>query len=334
MRAWQRLGNGTHFAPSAKCIPRLNCGLSVNNVCAVLSSFHRCLTRGLWACLIGIQGVRGSDAGFSVDDARALFDDRRYAEAQGAFESLHVTFPDHPEVLMYLGKLAAKRGEREAAMNYLQRAVELSPADGQLHFEYAAACGFYAGTLGTSLKALGHARRAGQHMRRAIELEPDNLTFRQGYIDFCMQAPGIAGGGHRRAHEQAAAIAQRDAVKGAFAQATIHRAEDNHPAAMEVLAELIALAPDNYFALFNFGRCAAESGERLAEGLAHLQTCLTLPAPDQAPPPAHVWWNIATIQKHLGNRSDALLALQTANTLAPHDQRIAEDLQAYLAGEA
>lgn len=278
--------------------------------------------------------VMGESSGNVMEGARALFDERRYAEAETAFAELHTTYPDHPEVLMYLGKLAAKRHERELAMDYLSQAVNLAPEDAQIQFEYAAACGFYAGSLGTTLKALTYARRAGKSMRQAIELEPDNLNFRQGYIDFCLEAPAIAGGGHRRAHEQAAAITARDPVKGAFAQASIHRAEGNHPAAMEVLDDLIALAPDNYFALYNFGRCAAESGGRLEEGLAHLQKCLTLPAPDQAPPPAHAWWNIATIQKQLGNRSEAIVALREANALAPNDPRIAEDLRTYLADEA
>ncbi len=298
----------------------------------MLLSFRRvCLSTLL--LLIGgrIMGESSEDV---LGGARALFDERRYAEAETAFADLHTSYPEHPEILMYLGKLAAKRQERELAVEYLSRAVKLTPEDAQIQFEYAAACGFYAGSLGTTLKALTYARRASTSMREAIELEPDNLSFRQGYIDFCMEAPSIAGGGHRRAHEQAAVIAERDPVKGAFARATIYRAEENHTEAMNVLDDLIALAPDNYFALFSFGRCAAESGERLEEGLVHLRKCLTLPAPDQAPPPAHAWWNIATIQKQLGNRPEAIIALQEATLLAPHDNRIAEDLQAYLADEA
>jgi tetratricopeptide (TPR) repeat protein len=268
------------------------------------------------------------------DAAAALFDERRYAEAQASFEALDVAAPDQPEVLMYLGKLAAKRQDRVQALEYFARAVELRPAEAIYHFEYGAACGLYAGTLGTSFKALTLARRASKSLRHAIELEPDNLTFRQGLIEFSLAAPSFAGGGHRRAHEQADAIAQRDPAKGAFAHAAIYRAEGNHAAAMDTLAQLIARAPHNYFALFNFGRCAAESGERLEEGRAHLMTCLTLPAPDQAAPPAQVWWNIATIEKRLGDRDAALAALAEATALAPHDQRIAADLAAYAAEEA
>jgi tetratricopeptide (TPR) repeat protein len=270
----------------------------------------------------------------SFEDAQVLFEERRYPEAQDAFAALHESFPDHPGVLMYLGKLAAKRQERKQAMDYLAQAVALVPDDAELQFEYAAACGFYASTLGTSLKALRYARQAGKSLQRSIELEPDNLSFRQGFIEFSLEAPAIAGGGSRRAHAQAAAIAERNPVKGAYAWAMIHRAEGNHADALASLEELISLAPDNYFALFNFGRCAAESGQRLEEGRAHLQRCLELPAPDQAAPPAHVWWNIATIEKRLGDRPAAVAALREAVALAPHDARIAEDLATTLAEEA
>lgn len=270
----------------------------------------------------------GSDA---LAQAKSLFEERRYAEAQESFETLFADYPHHPEILMYLGKLAAKRQEREQAVDYLGKAVELVPDDAQLHFEYAAACGFYAGTLGTNLKALNYARRASKSMQKAIELEPDNLEYRIGFIEFSLEAPGIAGGGSKRARAQADAIAERDPVRGAFAWAMIHRDEGDHAAALEVFDGLIALAPDNYFALFNFGRCAAESGLRLDEGLARLQQCLELPAPDQAAPPAHVWWNIATIQKQRGDRPGAITALEQAIALAPNDQRIAKDLERYLA---
>ena len=207
----------------------------------------------------------------------------------------------------------------------------MQPEEARYHFEYGAAAGLFAGTLGTNFKALGYARQASKSMTRAIELDPENLNYRQGLIEFSLEAPPIAGGGSKRAHAQADAIARRDPAKGAFAHAAIYRAEGNHAAALDTLSKLIALSPENYFALFNFGRCAAESGERLEQGRTYLEKCLSLPAPDQGAPPAHVWWNIATIEKQLGNRTAAIAALEQATTLAPHDRRIAEDLALYLA---
>ena len=263
--------------------------------------------------------------------AEALFDERRYAEAQLAFEELNARHPNQPQILRYLGKLAAKRQDRKVALEYFTAAVELRPDDAQLQFEYGAANGQYAGTLGKSFSALRYARRASKAVERAIELAPEELSYRQGLIEFSLSAPAIAGGGSKRAYAQADAIAERNLAAGAFARASIHRAEGDHLAAMQALNKLIAAAPDNYFALFKFGRCAAESGERLDEGLLHLRRCLELPAPDKAAPPAEVWWNIATIEKQRDNRAAAIDALQQAVALAPHNQKIADDLAGYLA---
>lgn len=269
-----------------------------------------------------------------LDDAMELFAERRYAEAEEAFTQLEQEFPDHPQVLLYLGKLAAKRHDQKTSLQYLDRAMELRPNDAEMNFEYGAACGQYAATLGTSFSALSHARRASKAILRAIELDPSNLSYRQGMIGFSLNAPAIAGGGHKRAKAQADAIAKINPTQGAYAHAGIHRAQGDHGAALKSLDALIAISPDNYHALFNFGRCAAESGERLEEGLVHLQTCLTLPAPDRAAPPAEVWWKIATIKKRQNDRDAAIHALEQAVALAPTHRHIADDLKRFLAEES
>lgn len=289
---------------------------------------HVCIP--IWISLTAMFASVGLGAS-PLEEARELYNERRYAEAEQAFLDLETSFPDHPEILRYAGKLAVKRRDWEAALDYLERAHQLQPDNAETCFELGAAAGLYAGTLGNPLSALGQARRASKALLRAIELAPENLAYRQAMIEFSLNAPALAGGGHKRAREQAIAIAQIDPAQGAFAHAGIHRAAGDHTAALLALDDLIAVAPDNYFALFRFGRCAAESGERLSEGLARLEKCLTLPAPERAASHAEVWWNIATIQKHRNDRAAALSALEQAVALAPQHQQIAADLARYRA---
>ncbi len=258
------------------------------------------------------------------DQASALFNERRYAEAQPLFEELLTTEPDNTMVLMHLGKLAAKRRERALAVDYFKRAVELAPDNAELQFEYGAACGLYADTLGTSLKALREALRARKAMERSVELDPDNLIFRQGLLEFYSSAPGIAGGSMSKAYAQADAIAALNPDQGAFARANLQRAEQDLAGALVTLGGVLERAPDNYFALFQFGRCAAESGLELERGLAALRRCLSLPAPDKGAPPAYVWWRIGEIQARLGQTDAAREALDRAVALAPNDERVAE----------
>src|SRR5690606_18778134 len=136
-------------------------------------------------------------------------------------------------------------------------------------------------------RALGQALRGRNAMERAVELAPDDLSFRQGLLEYYASAPGIAGGSMDKAFVQADEIARRDLDRGAFARAHLQKAQDNLAGAMETLAAVLERAPDNYFALFEFGRCGALSGLHLEKALAALQRCLELPAPDKGSPPAY-----------------------------------------------
>ncbi|MDB4473561.1 tetratricopeptide repeat protein [Opitutaceae bacterium] len=300
------------------------------NVNSVLFPRYRRVCLPIWVSLTAMLTSVGMGAS-PLEEARELYAERRYAEAEQAFAELENQYPNSPEVLLYAGKLAVKRREWVTAIDFLERAQQLQPDDAEISFQLGTTAGLYAGSLGKSLSALAQARRASKAMLRAIDLNPDNLSYRQALIEFSLNAPALAGGGHKRAHDQADAIAQIDAAQGAFAHAGIHRAAGDHTAALLALDDLIAVAPNNYFALFRFGRCAAESGERLSEGLTRLEKCLTLPAPERAASHAEVWWNIATIQKHRNDRAAALSALEQAVAMAPQHQQIAADLAGYRA---
>lgn len=262
----------------------------------------------------------------SLEDAEALFNERRYPEAQPLFESILAAEPANTRALLHLGKLAAKRGERELAVSYLERAVKLAPENAELQFEYGAASCLYAGSLGMSFKALGAVRRGRDAMIKSVEMEPTNLTYRQGLLEFYAGAPTLVGGGMAKAYAQADAIAAIDPDQGNFARADLHLAEGQHEQAMTALNSILERKPDNYFALYQFGRCAAESGLHLDRGLEVLERCLELPAPNKAAPPAYVWWRLGQIHSRRGDLVTARAALRKAQTLAPHETRITEEL--------
>jgi len=267
-------------------------------------------------------------ASSSLAEAEALFNERRYAEAQPVFEAVLKSEPENPRVLLQLGKLATKRGDRALAVKYLAKAVAIAPDHAELQFEYGAASSLYAGSLGMSFTALGAARRGRESMQNAVELEPSNLMFRQGLLEFYAGAPTLVGGDLKQAHTQAEEIAAIDPDQGAFAHAKLYRAAGDHPAAVSALASILERNPDNYSALFQFGRGAAESGLELERGLQNLHRCLELPPPDKGASPASIWWRIGQIQSRLGHLPAAREALARAQSLAPHDARITKEIAA------
>lgn len=264
----------------------------------------------------------------ALDQAEALFGQRRYAEAQPLFEAALTADPTNLQALLHLGKLAIKRSAYDQAVEFFGRAVVQAPDDADTLFELGAASSLYADTLGTSLKALQAARRGRSALERSVELAPANLIHRQALLEFYATAPLIAGGSKHKALAQADAIAKLDADQGAFAHANLQRLDHDLAGAMTTLATVIERAPDNYFALFQFGRCAAESGIALQRGLAALQHCLELTPPEKAAPPAVVWWRIGQIEQQLGRLPAARAAFLEACTLAPHESQFAADLAA------
>ena len=279
-------------------------------------SFH-CL-----CCLLPWGSLRAD----LLSDARSLYDESRYAEAEPLFAAVLAGAPDNRDALLHLGKLAAKRQDRATAVDYLKHAVALNPDDAELQFEYGAACSFYAATLGTSIRAAWHARNGRIAMEKSVKMAPENLIYRQGLLEFYCSAPMIVGGSMAKAKAQAVAISALDVNQGAFAKANLQLVEKDYAGALITLTSVLERAPDNYFALFQFGRTAAQSGERLADGLVALRRCLELKTPDKGAQPAYVWWHIGKILTQQGDRAAARLALETARQLAPFDSRIAKAL--------
>lgn len=264
----------------------------------------------------------------ALSEAEALFAQRRYAEAQPLFEQTLATDPRNTRALLHLGKLAAKRGQSALAVDYLKQASEIAPHDAELLFEFGSASCLHAGSLGTSFKALGAVRRGRAAMTAAVAMDPTNLMFRQGLLEFYANAPGLVGGSLTKAHEQAEAIAALDPNQGAFAHASLYATEGNYGAAMDSLSSILDRAPDNYFALYQYGCYAAESGQNLERGLSWLKRCLELPVPDKAPPSYNVWWRIGQINARLGQIPAARAALEKAQELAPHEKRITQEIAA------
>jgi tetratricopeptide (TPR) repeat protein len=63
----------------------------------------------------------------STADARALFEERRYPEAEAAFAARIAIRPDDAEAHFYLGRLALARQQIAESLPHLERAVELAP---------------------------------------------------------------------------------------------------------------------------------------------------------------------------------------------------------------
>lgn len=261
-----------------------------------------------------------------LESARTLFHERKDAEAKTAFQAVAKSEPRNAEAHYYLGRLANRARDLDSAVKHFEKAVELAPDNSHYHLELGGAYGNKAASANLFSKAslAGKARTA---LEKAVELDPANLDARHGLMQFYMQAPGIMGGGMDKAHAQADAILRADPIRGRHAKATLHTRDKNYPAAFALWDEVLRDQPDDYGALYQLGRLAAESGQRLEEGLGALRRCLQQTPPENAPGHAPAQWRIGNILEKLNDQAGARAAYEAALALDPQFRPAADSLK-------
>ena len=255
-----------------------------------------------------------------------LFNQRKPTEALKAFETLATTDAKDAEVQFYLGRLALQRGDAEKAVASLEKAVELVPADARYHVRLGDAYGLSAQKAGM-LSKMGLAKKCRLSYEKAVELDPKNIDARFSLLGYYQNAPGIAGGGMDKALAQAQEIKKLDAARGRFALAGVYAADKKYDLAFAEYEEVLKANPNDYASLYQSGRLAATSGERLDHGLAMLRRCLTLPPPENQPPHAAAQWRIGVILEKQGDKAGARAAYEASLKLDPKFPQALEALK-------
>jgi tetratricopeptide (TPR) repeat protein len=274
----------------------------------------------LFACLVSILRAEPP-----LESAVALFQDKKYPEAQDAFRNISEQDPLNAAAHFYLGVLASKRGENEDAIQHLEKATQLAPNNSEYHTELGGAYGDAAKNAGL-LASLTWARKCVASLLRAVELDPDNLTARNGLITFYREAPPIAGGGVEKAYIQAHEIRKRDLAMGSAILGQLYIADRKYAEAFEVYEDVLSQRPDDYQSLYLIGRTAAETGQNLERGEWALRRCLELPPGPGEQGRAAVQWRLGQLAEKRGDVSAARAAYQAALQSHPGFQQAADSL--------
>ncbi len=272
------------------------------------------------ACLAGAAAPGGAA---TPAEAQALFQARRYAEAQAAFEQIAAAEPDNAEAAYRLGLLALKRDDPDEAVRRLERAAQLAPRQAAYFQALGDAYGVSAESAGLFAK-LGLARRCGAAYEQAVALEPSSISARHALFTFYRQAPSIAGGGFEKARAQAVEIRRLDVVRGTLALVELDVAEKNYGEAFTALAALRRSHPEAATVAYQIGRTAAMSGLELDQGEAALMEYLQgSPGEEDAP----LWaahWRLGQIHERQGRRDAARDEYAAALKLNPTQPQLVE----------
>ena len=258
--------------------------------------------------------------------AIALFDAKRVPEARAQLADLVAREPKNPRALWYLGQCELKMQRRGAAADILARAAELAPADAEILADYGSASLLRATELGVTFSAIGYARRGRTALEQAVKLDPTNIDYREGLVQFYTRAPGFVGGDFARAYAHIAEIEKRDPSRGAVIKANTLCSEKRYDEALVACEAFLLTQPDNYLALYTLGRIVSETGHDLARGEQALRRCLQITPRIQEPDHAGAHYRLGMIAEKANRPADAIRDYKEALKLEPTLEKAATAL--------
>ncbi len=244
------------------------------------------------------------------------------------------------------GRAAIARGDYEAGIAILEKAIAQAPTSAEGHYYLALAYGGKAEKGGMFIAAR-YAPKARGEWEQAIALNPNHLEARFRLIEFYSIAPGIMGGSMEKALEQAKAIKaiepllgyrafafvymkqnKPDLAKQAFTDALReypnsskahcylgqHFAivEKNHGAAIAAFETALKLNPNEMPAYFFLGRTASLANSNLTRGEEALKKYLAYTPKENEPTLASAHYRLGLIYEKAGRKAEAKQSYQMA----------------------
>ncbi len=265
----------------------------------------------LFCCAAAL--VRG---GADLDRAIALYEAKEYPAARATLEKITAAEPENAAACYYLGEVLLLRGDTRAldeAIKWLEKAATLDPRNA----DYLADYGGASLQLASRNNSFTAATKGRDAMEASLKIDPDNLDARQGLMQFYQRAPWPLGSS-AKADAQLEEIRRRDPDLATALSVNAKADAKDYAAAFQLCEAVLAKSPNNYTALYQYGRTASLSGQQLDRGLACLKKCLVLQPPGPgSPQPASVWSRIGVIEEKLGHVSQARTAYESAVRLDP-----------------
>lgn len=293
----------------------------------------------------------------NVEKAKTLYEARKYDEAEKLLKGIPEKSTEYGAAQYYLGRVSFDKKEYDDAAEYFEEATEADPKQAD-YFDWL---GNTYGTIAQSANMFKQGILAPKMKRaweKAIELDAKNLNARTSLIQYYLQAPGFMGGSVDKAKEVAKQIVSLNAAEGHRQLGAIYvhekkiaEAEKEFQEAVKINADYVSVLanfytnqkqydkafamfeealkknPDDYVSVYQVGKTAALSGQRLDRGEECLKKYLTHTPAQNEPTHAGANMRLAQIKEKRGNKAEAKKLFETALRLDGNLKEAKEGLE-------
>jgi tetratricopeptide (TPR) repeat protein len=276
-----------------------------------------------------------SVAQVKIDQAKRLFEEKKYAEAEKLLLPIEDDDRDYAAAQYYLGRIAFSRREYDDAADFFEEATEANDKVADYFSWLGNTYGTIAGDANPIRQGL-LAPKMKSAWEKAIALDSKNLDARTSLIQYYLQAPGIMGGSVEKAREVAKQILSLKPAEGHLqigniymhekktieaekefilmaksdpayvsALANFYTSQKQYDKAFQLFEEAIQKNASDFIAIYQYGRTSALSGQRLEKGEAYLNKYLTHTPEKNEPSHAGANMRLAQIYEKKGNKKEA-----------------------------
>jgi len=179
-----------------------------------------------------------------MDEAVILVEEGRINKAEEKFRQLYDEDKKNAEVNFYLGSILFKRDEYDQALDFLNKAEKLNDQDYRVYEILGQTLGFKAQRAGL-VKGAMMLPKVKKAFQKALELNPDSLTAREGLYMFYLFVPGVAGGDESKALELAEEIKSINTARGHMVMAIYNAKHKNTAEAQKEFDQASELGKDD-----------------------------------------------------------------------------------------
>jgi tetratricopeptide (TPR) repeat protein len=277
-----------------------------------------------------------------VDQARTLFESKKYDEAKKLLVKIGDTDKNYGQAQYYLGRVAMAQNDPEAAEDYFEEAIDTNDKVAEYHYWMGNALGVMARDANVVRQGM-LASRIKDEFEKTVALKEDFMDAHWGLITFYLEAPGFMGGSFEKAKAEAKVIGKYKEADGHRALGMIYNKEERYAdaekeylaalksdpkstgaiigfyinrkeydKAFNLLEELLKKEPENYLLIYQIGRTSALSGQRLDRGMECLVKYLGYQPKENEPSHGGANMRIAQIHEKRGNKTEAKKSYELA----------------------